>query len=201
MHYASRVRSVRDDGQRIQRVQAISTGQGRTPNPLSCPRTAGCRYHLVPRRRSAHKIRPIAVCSCWRSVPVGKNQGVLTDLVLPRTSDSSRTCFMRTDQFDDGMARKLRITVPACQKLHPKRDLLSLDAESTMWFRSSSFCHLELCVPSRSASKRHPRHLPSRRMAFQLSLCRQRWNPSLLKTCCGKPLPRDGERSRVMRRV
>ena len=58
-----------------------------------------------------------------------KNQRVPADLVLLRTSDSSGTCFIRTDQLDGETDWKLRAAVPTCQKLHSDRDLLSLDAE------------------------------------------------------------------------
>lgn len=58
-----------------------------------------------------------------------KNQRVPADLVLLRTSDSSGTCFIRTDQLDGETDWKLRVAVPACQKLGNDRDLLSLDAE------------------------------------------------------------------------
>ena len=58
-----------------------------------------------------------------------KNQRVPADLVLLRTSDSSGTCFIRTDQLDGETDWKLRAAVPTCQKLHSDSDLLSLDAE------------------------------------------------------------------------
>lgn len=58
-----------------------------------------------------------------------KNQRVPADLVLLRTSDSSGTCFIRTDQLDGETDWKLRAAVPTCQKLSSDRDLLSLDAE------------------------------------------------------------------------
>ena len=58
-----------------------------------------------------------------------KNQRVPADLVLLRTSDSSGTCFIRTDQLDGETDWKLRAAVPNCQKLHSDRDLLTLDAE------------------------------------------------------------------------
>ena len=58
-----------------------------------------------------------------------KNQRVPADLVLLRTSDSSGTCFIRTDQLDGETDWKLRAAVPTCQKLQSDRDLLSLDAE------------------------------------------------------------------------
>lgn len=58
-----------------------------------------------------------------------KNQRVPADLVLLRTSDSSGTCFIRTDQLDGETDWKLRVAVPACQKLPSDSDLLLVDAE------------------------------------------------------------------------
>ncbi|KAI0742965.1 protein transporter [Daedaleopsis nitida] len=58
-----------------------------------------------------------------------KNQRVPADLVLLRTSDSSGTCFIRTDQLDGETDWKLRVAVPACQKLSNDRELFTLDAE------------------------------------------------------------------------
>ncbi|KAI1787404.1 aminophospholipid-transporting P-type ATPase [Ganoderma leucocontextum] len=58
-----------------------------------------------------------------------KNQRVPADLVLLRTSDSSGTCFIRTDQLDGETDWKLRVAVPACQKLSGDRELLTVDAE------------------------------------------------------------------------
>jgi phospholipid-translocating ATPase len=62
-------------------------------------------------------------------VHLEKNQRVPADLVLLRTSDGSGTCFIRTDQLDGETDWKLRVAVPACQKLMQEKDLLSLDAE------------------------------------------------------------------------
>jgi phospholipid-translocating ATPase len=58
-----------------------------------------------------------------------KNQRVPADMVLLRTSDASGTCFIRTDQLDGETDWKLRVAVPATQKLHDDRELLALDAE------------------------------------------------------------------------
>ncbi|KAF8486610.1 hypothetical protein F5888DRAFT_1640082 [Russula emetica] len=58
-----------------------------------------------------------------------KNQRVPADLILLRTSDSSGTCFIRTDQLDGETDWKLRIAVPATQKLPFDHELLNLDAE------------------------------------------------------------------------
>ena len=57
-----------------------------------------------------------------------KNQRVPADLVLLRTSESSGTCFIRTDQLDGETDWKLRVAVPECQKLD-EGDLAGLDAE------------------------------------------------------------------------
>ena len=62
-------------------------------------------------------------------VVLEKNQRVPADLVLLRTSDSSGTCFIRTDQLDGETDWKLRVAVPSCQKLGSDRELLGLDAE------------------------------------------------------------------------
>jgi phospholipid-translocating ATPase len=58
-----------------------------------------------------------------------KNQRVPADLILLRTSDSSGTCFIRTDQLDGETDWKLRVAVPATQKLPSDQELLNLDAE------------------------------------------------------------------------
>ncbi|KIM81989.1 hypothetical protein PILCRDRAFT_97552 [Piloderma croceum F 1598] len=62
-------------------------------------------------------------------VHLEKNQRVPADLVLLRTSDASGTCFIRTDQLDGETDWKLRVAVPACQKLASEQELLTLDAE------------------------------------------------------------------------
>ncbi|KAH0580019.1 putative phospholipid-transporting ATPase IIB [Termitomyces sp. J132] len=57
-----------------------------------------------------------------------KNQRVPADLVLLHTSDSSGTCFIRTDQLDGETDWKLRVAVTECQKLE-EAALAQLDAE------------------------------------------------------------------------
>lgn len=59
---------------------------------------------------------------------VEKNQRVPADLVLLRTTDKSGTCFVRTDQLDGETDWKLRIAVPACQRLPSDQDLFHLNA-------------------------------------------------------------------------
>ncbi|KAG7087819.1 hypothetical protein E1B28_013759 [Marasmius oreades] len=61
-------------------------------------------------------------------VRLEKNQRVPADMILLKTSDSSGTCFIRTDQLDGETDWKLRIAVPETQKLQ-EADLVKLDAE------------------------------------------------------------------------
>lgn len=50
------------------------------------------------------------------------------DLVLLRTSDKSGAVFVRTDQLDGETDWKLRLAVPATQKLASDSELYSLEA-------------------------------------------------------------------------
>ena len=82
-----------------------------------------------------------------------KNQRVPADLVLLRTSDSSGTCFIRTDQLDGETDWKLRVAVPATQKLPSDQEILNLDAEiygAPTFFRHRSD-YLPLCFIYRLA--------------------------------------------------
>lgn len=72
---------------------------------------------------------PSSSISVGDLVLLEKNDRVPADLILLRTSDSSGTCFIRTDQLDGETDWKLRVAVPTCQKLGQDNDLLSLDAE------------------------------------------------------------------------
>lgn len=62
-------------------------------------------------------------------VLIEKNQRVPADCVLLRTSDSSGTCFVRTDQLDGETDWKLRVAVERTQGLPDEGLLLDLDAE------------------------------------------------------------------------
>lgn len=79
----------------------------------------------IPHTRSV----PSSALRVGDLVLLEKNQRLPADLVLLRTSDSSGTCFIRTDQLDGETDWKLRVAVPACQKLSNDRELLVLDAE------------------------------------------------------------------------
>lgn len=98
------------------------------------------KRHLRDREANSQKYTILEGRGDTRAVPssslrVGdlihleKNQRVPADLVLLRTSDSSGTCFIRTDQLDGETDWKLRVAVPACQKLASEAELMGLDAE------------------------------------------------------------------------
>ena len=59
---------------------------------------------------------------------VDKGSRVPADMVLLRTSEHSGSCFIRTDQLDGETDWKLRIAVPATQKLACDEDLLAMEA-------------------------------------------------------------------------
>lgn len=81
-------------------------------------------------------------------VVLEKNQRVPADLVLLRTSESSGTCFIRTDQLDGETDWKLRVAVPTCQQLSTDKDLLGLDAE--IYGKLLSAKHRQLLIESNS---------------------------------------------------
>lgn len=57
-----------------------------------------------------------------------KNQRLPADMILLWTSETSGTCFIRTDQLDGETDWKLRVAVPEAQKIG-QHDLARLDAE------------------------------------------------------------------------
>lgn len=59
---------------------------------------------------------------------VEKDERVPADLVLLRTSDKSGAVFVRTDQLDGETDWKLRLAVPATQKLENDSELFNIDA-------------------------------------------------------------------------
>lgn len=59
---------------------------------------------------------------------VEKDERVPADLVLLRTSDKAGAVFVRTDQLDGETDWKLRLAVPATQKLGSDAELLNFDA-------------------------------------------------------------------------
>lgn len=59
---------------------------------------------------------------------VEKDQRVPADMVFLRTTESSGSCFLRTDQLDGETDWKLRLAVPATQKLAADHDCFGLQA-------------------------------------------------------------------------
>lgn len=59
---------------------------------------------------------------------VEKGQRVPADLVLLRTTEKSGACFVRTDQLDGETDWKLRLAVPATQKLESNSQLFDIKA-------------------------------------------------------------------------
>ncbi|XP_018026166.1 probable phospholipid-transporting ATPase IIA [Hyalella azteca] len=59
---------------------------------------------------------------------VEKDQRVPADMVFLRTTEASGSCFVRTDQLDGETDWKLRLAVPATQKLASDHDCFALDA-------------------------------------------------------------------------
>lgn len=57
-----------------------------------------------------------------------KDERVPADLVLLRTSERSGSVFVRTDQLDGETDWKLRLAVPATQKLQSDQHLFELNA-------------------------------------------------------------------------
>lgn len=57
-----------------------------------------------------------------------KDERVPADLVLLRTSENSGTVFVRTDQLDGETDWKLRLAVPATQKLANDHQLFEISA-------------------------------------------------------------------------
>ncbi|KAK7086285.1 ATP synthase subunit 9 [Halocaridina rubra] len=59
---------------------------------------------------------------------VEKDQRVPADMVFLRTTETNGACFIRTDQLDGETDWKLRLAVPATQKLETNEELFSMDA-------------------------------------------------------------------------
>ena len=61
-------------------------------------------------------------------VIVEKGQRVPADLVLLRTTEKAGACFVRTDQLDGETDWKLRLAIPATQKLDNDSQLFDIKA-------------------------------------------------------------------------
>lgn len=80
------------------------------------------RYRL---NKSTVALPSSFLCS---KVIVEKGQRVPADLVLLRTTEKSGACFVRTDQLDGETDWKLRLAVPATQKLETNSQLFDIKA-------------------------------------------------------------------------
>ena len=123
-------------------------------------------------------------------VVLEKNQRVPADLILLRTSDSSGTCFIRTDQLDGETDWKLRVAVPATQKLPSDQELLNLDAE--IYGASVR----RDCVPFLLMPLFPQRTRPARTFMHLLALSRSTHRPVCPRTRCPWSKCRRSSRSR-----
>lgn len=102
-----------DDLRRYKRDQEV--------NNQKCKRLLNDRnkpYEIV----AAHKLR------VGDLIIVDKDERVPADLVLLRTSESSGSVFVRTDQLDGETDWKLRLAVPTTQKLATDHQLFEISA-------------------------------------------------------------------------
>lgn len=76
-----------------------------------------------------HSLKPSSRLKVGDFLLLEKNQRVPADLVLLRCTDSSGTCFVRTDQLDGETDWKLRVALPSTQSLDCDADLLNVKAE------------------------------------------------------------------------
>lgn len=118
--YDDYVRYLRDKEANSQRYLVLQRPQ--LYNSDSSPEEAYLNKHVNTRSVPSSSIR------VGDLVHLEKNQRVPADMVLLHTSDTSGTCFIRTDQLDGETDWKLRVAVPESQKLH-EADLVKLDAE------------------------------------------------------------------------
>jgi phospholipid-translocating ATPase len=96
---------------------------------LSPPSSSSHASSNIPFPMSALKSVPSSALRVGDLLLLEKNQRVPADMVLLRTSDTSGTCFIRTDQLDGETDWKLRVAVPATQTLKSDEALLSLEGE------------------------------------------------------------------------
>ncbi|XP_063217955.1 probable phospholipid-transporting ATPase IIB isoform X2 [Bacillus rossius redtenbacheri] len=85
------------------------------------------RYRRLARGRDPELV-PSSKLHVGDLVIVEKDQRVPADLVLLRTTERSGACFVRTDQLDGETDWKLRLAVPATQKLELDAQLFDIKA-------------------------------------------------------------------------
>ncbi|XP_021914098.1 probable phospholipid-transporting ATPase IIB isoform X4 [Zootermopsis nevadensis] len=86
------------------------------------------KYRRVVRGRDTPELIPSSKLRVGDLVVVEKDQRVPADLVLLRTTERSGACFVRTDQLDGETDWKLRLAVPATQKLESDLQLFDIKA-------------------------------------------------------------------------
>ncbi|XP_069687692.1 probable phospholipid-transporting ATPase IIB isoform X2 [Periplaneta americana] len=86
------------------------------------------KYRRLVRGRDTSELVPSSKLRVGDLVIVEKDQRVPADLVLLRTTERSGACFVRTDQLDGETDWKLRLAVPATQKLDSDMQLFDIKA-------------------------------------------------------------------------
>ena len=86
------------------------------------------KYRRLVNLTQTFELVPSSKLKLGDIIIVEKDERVPADLVLLRTSDKSGAVFVRTDQLDGETDWKLRLAVPATQKLSCDADLLNFEA-------------------------------------------------------------------------
>lgn len=86
------------------------------------------KYRRLVNSSQTFELVPSSKLKLGDIIIVEKDERVPADLVLLRTSDKSGAVFVRTDQLDGETDWKLRLAVPATQKLSCDADLLNFEA-------------------------------------------------------------------------
>ncbi|XP_012286007.1 probable phospholipid-transporting ATPase IIB [Orussus abietinus] len=89
------------------------------------------KYYRLLKDRATPELVSSSKLRVGDLVIVDKGQRVPADLVLLRTTEKSGACFVRTDQLDGETDWKLRLAVPATQKLDD--DLQLFDIKATLY--------------------------------------------------------------------
>ncbi|XP_033225307.1 probable phospholipid-transporting ATPase IIA isoform X2 [Belonocnema kinseyi] len=86
------------------------------------------KYYRLVKGFSAPELVPSSKLRVGDLVIVEKGQRVPADLVLLRTTEKAGACFVRTDQLDGETDWKLRLAIPATQKLDNDSQLFDIKA-------------------------------------------------------------------------